>query len=26
MDPFYQTDLADGTLNREQAKELLECF
>jgi len=26
LDPFYQTDLADGTLNREQAKELLECF
>ena len=24
--PFYQKDLADGVLNREQAKELLECF
>jgi formate C-acetyltransferase len=26
LDPFYQNDLADGRLNREQAKELLECF
>jgi formate C-acetyltransferase len=24
--PFYQTGLANGTLNRESAKELLECF
>ena len=24
--PFYKTDLAEGTLNRELAKELLECF
>ncbi len=24
--PFYQAQLADGTLTREQAKELLECF
>jgi formate C-acetyltransferase len=26
LNPFYQKDLAGGTLNREQAKELLECF
>ena len=26
LDPFYQKDLADGTLNREKAKELLECL
>lgn len=26
LDLFYQRDLADGRLNREQAKELLECF
>jgi formate C-acetyltransferase len=26
LHPFYQKDLADGRLNREQAKELLECF
>jgi len=24
--PFYERDLADGTLDREQAKELLECL
>jgi len=24
--PFYQKDLAEGSLTREQAKELLECF
>jgi formate C-acetyltransferase len=24
--PFYQKELADGSLTREQAKELLECF
>ena len=26
LNHFYQRDLADGTLTREQAKELLECF
>ena len=26
LDAFYQNDLANGRLNREQAKELLECF
>ena len=26
LDPFYQKDLAHARLNREQAKELLECF
>ena len=26
LDPFYQKDVADGALDREQAKELLECF
>ena len=26
LDPFYQKDLAAGRLNREKAKELLECF
>ena len=26
LNPFYQQDLAAGTLTREQAKELLECF
>ena len=26
LNPFYQKGLADGTLSREQAKELLECF
>ena len=26
LSPFYQKDLADGVLTREQAKELLECF
>ena len=26
LSPFYQRDLAAGVLNREQAKELLECF
>jgi trans-4-hydroxy-L-proline dehydratase len=24
--PFYQADIADGTLTREQAQELLQCF
>lgn len=26
LEPFYQCGLADGTLSRERAKELLECF
>jgi len=26
LEPFYQAGLADGTLTRESAKELLECF
>ena len=26
LQPFYQKDFAEGRLNREQAKELLECF
>ncbi len=26
LDPFYQKGLADGTLDRESAKELIECF
>ena len=26
LEPFYQKGLADGTLDREKAKELLECF
>ena len=26
LDPFYQKGLADGTLDRETAKELIECF
>jgi len=26
LDPFYQQELADGTLDRESAKELIECF
>jgi len=26
LEPFYQSGLADGTLSREKAKELLECF
>ncbi len=26
LEPFYQNDLNDGTLNREQARELLQCF
>ncbi len=26
LDPFYQKDLAEGTLTEEQAKELLECL
>jgi len=26
LQPFYEQELADGTLTREQARELLECF
>jgi formate C-acetyltransferase len=26
LDPFYRKDLADGILDRESAKELIECF
>lgn len=26
LEPFYRNDLAEGTLNREKARELLQCF
>ena len=26
LEPFYRNDLAEGTLNREEARELLQCF